>query len=232
MNLEVNELFYSIEGETLSSGFPAIFIRLSGCNLNCRWCDTPGAKEKGNSHSIESILKAIAGFTADHVTVTGGEPLCQTNSIKLMNGLLADGHRVQLETNGSISVKDVPASVRKIIDVKTPSSGEERSFCFENLQYVLNGDEIKFVIADRIDYEFSRDFMKRHLAGSLAAVDFSPAYGIMEPATLASMLLEDRLPVRLNLQLHTILWGEREGKVEILLDSGGTVRYIDRLKKE
>ncbi|HSV96038.1 MAG TPA: radical SAM protein [Spirochaetota bacterium] len=212
MDLLVSELFYSIQGESTRAGFPSVFIRLAGCNLDCAWCDTACARSDGRRMSIERIVKEVTKYPApDHITITGGEPLCQENAPELM-GRLARSYAVQLETNGSIDLGVVPPEIRKIVDVKTPSSGEAGSFLMENLRRVGARDEIKFVIADRKDYTFARKFAKKHLANSAAVVNFSPVRGTIPPAELAGLILADGLRVRLNLQLHAIVWPDGEPK--------------------
>lgn len=212
MDLLVSELFRSIQGETTRAGFPSFFIRLAGCNLNCAWCDTAHARTGGRRMSVGRILRAVTKHPdVDHITVTGGEPLCQDGAVELMRRLLVS-HDVQLETNGSIGLGAVPKGVRKIVDVKTPSSGEADSFRMENLSLLDERDEIKFVIADRTDYTFARTFVKKHLAKAPTVVNFSPVRGAMPPAELAGLILTDGLGVRLNIQLHTILWPAGEPK--------------------
>lgn len=212
MDLIVSELFYSIQGETTRAGFPSFFIRLAGCNLNCAWCDTACARSGGTRMSLDRIAGAVTKYPAlDHITITGGEPLCQENVIELMDRL-ARSYPLQLETNGSLDIGTVPPAVRRIVDVKTPSSGEEGSFLMQNLSHLGPGDEIKFVIADGKDYTFARAFVKKHLAKSAAAVNFSPVRGTMPPSELARRILSDGLRVRLNLQLHAIVWPGGEPK--------------------
>lgn len=208
MSLMVNEIFYSIQGETAASGFPSVFVRLAGCNLNCSYCDTKQARDSGAAMELDAIIHEIELYpSADHVTVTGGEPMCQTNTVHLLKQIVDRGWKCQLETNGSILLKDVPEKVRKIIDVKTPSSGEEDSFEMRNIKYCTDRDEIKFVISDIRDYDFSKDFIAKYLIKKGITINFSPAAGAMAGADLADLIIRDRLPVRLNLQLHKILWG-------------------------
>ncbi|MBN1531396.1 MAG: radical SAM protein [Spirochaetes bacterium] len=217
MDLLVHEIFRSIEGETTSAGFPALFVRLAGCNLHCRWCDTPEARYGGTAVSIASVMKLAEGVPVHHVTITGGEPLLQEGCITLMEEFLRCGFSVQLETNGSLDISSVPRGVRRIVDVKGPSSGEERSFRRENCGLLVDGDEVKFVIADDADYDFARRWTRGPLKDTTATVNFSPARGLMPPEELAGLILRDSLGVRLNLQLHGVLWGEREGKVVLPL---------------
>jgi 7-carboxy-7-deazaguanine synthase len=208
MDLIVNEIFYSIQGETTTAGLPSVFVRLTGCNLNCSYCDSRHARSEGTPKSTDAIIGAIERYPcADHVTITGGEPLLQNNTRLLMRDIIDRGWRLQIETNGSILLKDVPGKARKIVDVKTPSSGEKDSFEMRNLKYLSAGDEMKFVIATGEDYEYSKDFIHTHQPKKGITVNFSPARDTIPFAELAEKILSDRLPVRLNLQLHTIIWG-------------------------
>jgi 7-carboxy-7-deazaguanine synthase len=214
MTLMVNEIFYSIQGETTTAGLPSVFVRLSGCNLCCSYCDTAYAREGGTVMEIASIIETMEKHrSADHVTITGGEPLLQSNTVPLIRDLLEKKWSVQIETNGSILIKDVPEQARKIVDVKTPSSGEADSFEIRNLKYLTCRDEIKFVISDWDDYDFSKDFFNRYLLKKGILANFSPAYGLMSGTDLAERILKDDLPVRLNLQLHKFIWGpDRRGR--------------------
>jgi 7-carboxy-7-deazaguanine synthase len=213
--MNINEIFYSIQGETTRAGFPSLFVRVAGCNLECGYCDTVYARlpSSGKEMPIEDIIHEVTLYdNIDHVTITGGEPLMQANSIDLMNKLIENGYTVQLETNGSISLKNVPNKVRKIVDVKTPSSGHSSSFLFENLKYLNNSDELKFVILDIDDYRFSVEFIKNNIHDKKVIINFSPVFGKISGNKLAELILIDRLPVRLNLQLHNILWPKGEPK--------------------
>ncbi|MCX8124116.1 MAG: radical SAM protein [Spirochaetes bacterium] len=202
----VNEIFYSLQGETTRTGFPSLFIRLAGCNLNCRWCDTPYART-GSTVTIANIIQTIEAYPSlHHITITGGEPLVQENTIALLEILCRKNVPLQLETNGSISVEYVPPQVHKIIDVKTPSSGHADSFNFSNIPLLSPHDEIKFVIADDNDYNYSKEFIKKYLVDVPCVINFSPVDGLMEPYTLAEYILRDRMKVRFNIQLHKFLW--------------------------
>lgn len=205
MTLKVHEIFYSMQGETTTAGFTSVFIRLSTCNLNCIWCDTPQAKSGGEDMTIDDIIAKVESLEPfNHVTVTGGEPLLQDESVKLLNRLTDKGYSVQVETNGSILFDSMPRGVRIIADVKTPSSGEEGSFKMENLKYLKKYDELKFVIGIMEDYQFARDFIREHLSRSECVINFTPAAKLMEPWALANLIIKDKLNVRLNLQLHKI----------------------------
>lgn len=215
--LIVNEIFRSIQGETLYAGFPSLFIRLSGCNLDCTYCDTRYARSGGKEMTYAEILEIVTNsLPFHHITVTGGEPLMQKQSPVLM-GMLAAGHyRVQLETNGSMSLENVPAGVRKIVDVKTPSSGEEGSFLIENLNFIGKGDEIKFVISDMADYNYSKKFLEKNgeSFNAESIVNFSPVLSSMPANMLGEQIVKDGLIVRLNVQLHTLIWPEGEKKTK------------------
>ncbi len=215
MSLQVCEIFRSIQGETTRAGFPSLFIRLAGCNLHCAWCDTGYAREGGTAMTVGDIItrvKAAGGF--DHVTVTGGEPLCQEDTPALITALLGEGYSVQVETNGSLPVSRVPDGARTIANVKPPSSGEAGSFLAENLRLLGRGDELKFVVADAGDWDFFLNFIEKNsgLIDSGVVLNVSPARGRMEPARLAEMLLAGGINARLNLQLHAVIWPGGEKK--------------------
>ena len=215
MSLQVYEIFRSIQGETTRAGFPSLFIRLAGCNLNCAWCDTAYARRGGIPMTVDEIIARVkSAGRFDHVTVTGGEPLCQQETPGLIGAILGMGHDVQVETNGSLPVSAIPAGARKIVDVKPPSSGEAGSFLAENLRHLAPGDELKFVTADPGDYTFCKNFIEKY-AGHVkdgVTVNISPVPGKMDPAALAEMMLADGLNARLNLQLHAIIWPGGEKK--------------------
>jgi len=207
--IKVNEIFYSIQGETARSGFPSVFIRLTGCNLNCSYCDTEYARFNGTPMSIDSIMTEIKKYkSADHITVTGGEPLLQRKTYELLDRIIEQKMDIQLETNGSMDLQSVNPGVRKIVDVKTPSSGEKSSFLMKNLSFISQSDEIKFVISDIIDYNFTKNFINKHLADTDAVINLSPVYGTVSYKQLSDLIIKDRLRVRLNLQLHKITGGK------------------------
>ncbi|HOP31058.1 MAG TPA: radical SAM protein [Spirochaetota bacterium] len=205
MALKVHEIFYSLQGETTTSGFTSVFIRLAGCNLDCIWCDTPQAKSGGYDMTIDEIMAKVESLEPfNHITLTGGEPLIQEESMELLDRLTDNGYEVQVETNGSVLFDSMPRGVRIIADVKTPSSGQEGSFRIENIRFLKKYDEVKFVIGIMEDYQFAKDFIKAHLAGVECVINFAPATKLMEPWALANLIIKDRLNVRLNVQLHKI----------------------------
>lgn len=206
--LTVNEIFFSIQGESTFAGRPCVFVRLTACDLRCRWCDTPYAFDGGRSASVDDVVAEVDGFGCPLVEVTGGEPLLQHDVYALMRRLLASGKTVLLETGGHIDVGDVPGAVVKVIDVKCPGSGEAARNAWGNLERLAAHDQVKFVIQDRADYAFACDVVARHrLDTRCAAVLFSPVHGQLDPAELSAWMLADRAPARLQLQLHKYLWG-------------------------
>lgn len=206
--LTVNEIFFSLQGESTYVGQPCVFVRLTACDLRCSWCDTPYAFSEGHKRSVDDVTDEVASFGCRLVEVTGGEPLLQEDVYDLMSHLLADGCTVLLETGGHRSIARVPAGVVAIVDVKCPGSGEGDKHDWENLDRLRPHDEVKFVLKDRADYEFARDVVARYaLFSRAAAVLFSPAHGILEPRDLAAWVLADHLPVRVQLQVHKYIWG-------------------------
>lgn len=206
--LTVNEIFYSIQGESAFAGRPCVFVRLTACDLRCVWCDTAYAFTEGHRMEIDEVLAEVTRHGCPLVEITGGEPLLQDEVYPLMERLLAGGCTVLLETGGHVSLARVPRAVVKIMDVKCPASGESGRNHWENINHLTSRDQVKFVIRDRSDYEFARDLVARHaLDRRCAAVLFSPVHGELDPRQLAAWVLEDRLPVRLQLQLHKYIWG-------------------------
>ena len=210
--LTVNEIFLSLQGETSRAGLPTVFIRLTGCPLRCRYCDTAYAFHEGNKNTIGGILQTIAGFRTRYVTVTGGEPLAQKNCRPLLTQLCDEGYRVSLETSGAVDISGVDPRVCKIVDIKTPGSGEEQKNLYGNLAYLGSHDEIKIVICDRNDYEWARRQLREQQLNEYCEVLFSPVHGELKGRDLADWILEDRLPVRLQVQLHKYLWGNERGR--------------------
>jgi 7-carboxy-7-deazaguanine synthase len=212
--MQVTEIFRSIQGESTYAGLPCIFVRLTGCNLRCVWCDTAYAFYGGKHMSVEEVMQIVRTFS-DHdgnravnlVELTGGEPLLQKESAPLMATLLQEGYRVLVETSGERYIGSLPGEVVKILDVKCPGSGEGGSFCMENLKALSSHDQLKFVLTGRSDYEWARDFLREHgLEKKVAAVILSPVLGRLEARPLAEWILADGLPVRLGLQLHKFIW--------------------------
>ena len=205
--LTVNEIFHSIQGESTHAGRPCVFVRLTACDLRCSWCDTPYAFYEGTKMTVDDVLERVRSYGCEVVEVTGGEPLLQKDVYPLMERLLAEGHTVLLETGGHRSVSAVPAAVHRIIDVKCPGSGEADKNDWANLAELRPADEVKFVIKDRADYEYARSILRqRALHEKCAAVLFSPVHGVMNSRELAEWILQDRLPVRLQLQAHKYIW--------------------------
>lgn len=210
--LRVTEIFHSLQGEARSTGLPTVFIRLTGCPLRCRYCDTEYAFHGGESMQLEDILAHVAAFGARDVCVTGGEPLAQKACIPLLAELCDAGYRVSLETSGALDVAAVDPRVSRIVDLKTPASGEEPKNRMENLALLTPHDQVKFVICDRNDYEWARDLLMREKLAARSEVLFSPSWGQQDPAELADWILEDRLPARFQVQLHKVLWGDVPGR--------------------
>ena len=205
--LTINEIFYSIQGESSYAGRPCVFVRLTACDLRCSWCDTPYAFYEGKKRSLDNVLAEVEAFSCPLVEVTGGEPLLQPDVYPLMEALLARGRTVLLETGGHRSTAQVPAGVVIILDVKCPGSGESEKVDWTNLDRLRTHDEVKFVISDRRDYEYARGVITRHeLSGRAAAIHLSPVHGVMEPRMLSEWVLADNLPVRVQLQLHKYIW--------------------------
>ena len=206
--LTINEIFHSIQGESTHAGRPCVFVRLAACDLRCSWCDTPYAFHEGRRMSVDDVLAHVEAYGCDVVEITGGEPLLQADVYPLMQRLLDAGHTVMLETGGHRSIAQVPAGVIRIVDLKCPGSGEAEKNDWSNIDLLTDRDEVKFVIRDRTDYEFARDVLRRHgLDARCAAVLFSPVHGALAPKDLAAWMLQDRLPARLQLQVHKYIWG-------------------------
>jgi len=205
--LTINEIFHSIQGESTHTGRPCVFVRLTACDLRCSWCDTPYAFHEGRKMSVEQVVADVAAFDCPVVEITGGEPLLQKDVYPLMQQLLDRGHTVLLETGGHRSIAEVPPGVVRIIDVKCPASGESAKNDWTNLDRLTAHDEVKFVIQDRVDYEFAKDVIRRYaLESRCAAVLMSPVHGVLAARDLAAWILADRLPVRLQLQAHKYIW--------------------------
>ena len=208
MTVTINEIFYSIQGESSRAGERCVFVRLTACDLRCTWCDTAYAFTEGSKLSLDAIVEQVNSYPCDLVEVTGGEPLLQPNVVTLMERLLAQGKTVMLETGGHLPIHAVPADVIRIVDVKCPGSGEAAKMHWPNLDVLTPRDEVKFVIADRADYEYARDVVRTHDLGTrCGAVHFAPVHGTTDVQALAAWILEDALPVRYQVQLHKYIWG-------------------------
>ena len=210
--LRITEIFHSLQGETSRTGLPTVFVRLTGCPLRCGYCDTAYAFHGGTTLTLEQILAEVARYATRYVTVTGGEPLAQKNCLPLLSALAERGYSVSLETSGALDISKVDPRVSRIVDLKTPGSGEVNKNRWANLEYLNSRDEIKFVLCDERDYAWAKELLTERRLALVCPVLFSPAYGRLDGATLAGWILRDRLPVRMQLQLHKILWGEQPGR--------------------
>jgi 7-carboxy-7-deazaguanine synthase len=210
--LRITEIFHSIQGEADAIGWRTVFVRLTGCPLRCVWCDTEYSFHGGGWHAIDDILAEVASHGAHHVCVTGGEPLAQKRCLILLQKLCDAGYEVSLETSGALDVSAVDPRVRKVMDLKAPDSGESRRNLWSNLDHLLPHDQIKIVIASRGDYEWAREMLGAHKLADRCMVLFSPVHGAVEPRELAEWIIDDRLPVRFQLQLHKLLWNDAAGR--------------------
>ena len=205
--MNICEIFYSIQGETTYSGLPCVFVRTSGCNLRCSYCDTKYAYEGGVEMAIDKILTQARSYGCRLVEITGGEPLVQQKEVNcLIDSLLEDGHKVLLETNGSLSIRDVDRRVIKIMDLKCPDSGMSEHICWENLHYLSQYDQVKFVLSSRRDYEWAKGVMAEYPALSKVEVLISTAFGLLKPGDMVKWMLDDRLKARFQLQIHKYIW--------------------------
>ncbi len=210
--LRVTEIFHSIQGESSRVGLPTVFVRLTGCPLRCAWCDTGYAFSRGEPLSLADILRRVAGFDCATVCVTGGEPLAQKNCLPLLVALCDAGYSVSLETSGALDIADVDPRVARIVDLKAPGSGEAAKNRWENIGALCAHDELKFVLASREDYDWAVAACRRHGLFARCPVLFSPVQGQLDPARLAQWILDDRLPLRFQLQLHKLLWNNAQGR--------------------
>ncbi|MBI2311905.1 MAG: 7-carboxy-7-deazaguanine synthase QueE [Betaproteobacteria bacterium] len=210
--LRVTEIFFSLQGESTRVGLPTVFVRLTGCPLRCGYCDTEYAFYGGEGMSIAAILDEVARYSPRYICVTGGEPLAQKGCLVLLRRLCDAGYSVSLETGGALDVSQVDPRVSKILDIKTPGSGEAGRNRWENLAYVTRSDEIKFVLCDEADYRWAKQVLAERRLHEICPVLFSPVHGRLAPEALAEWILRDRLPVRLQIQLHKILWGNARGR--------------------
>jgi 7-carboxy-7-deazaguanine synthase len=211
MALLVNEIFYSIQGESIYSGRPCIFVRLTGCNLRCTYCDTQYAYEEGEKMEIDRIMSRISGFKCRWIEITGGEPLIQSETPLLVSRLIDNGYVVMMETNGSLDISRVDPRCIKVLDMKCPSSNESKKNDVKNLKKLHSKDQIKFVIGNHEDYTFAKNIISSHCLDFPGnRILFSPVYGKMPPAELAEWILKDHLTVRLHLQIHKYIWPDKE----------------------
>ncbi len=209
--LKINEIFFSLQGETSRAGLPTVFVRLTGCPLRCSYCDTEYAFHAGKTLELDAILAEVAKYPTRYVTVTGGEPLAQKHCIALLKALCDAGHSVSLETGGALDISKVDSRVSRIVDIKTPGSMEEEKNLWSNLDFLNQSDEIKFVLTDRADYEWAKSVLEERRLASLSPVLFSPVQGKLDPGNLAAWILEDGLNVRMQIQLHKLIWGNEPG---------------------
>ena len=209
--LRITEIFHSIQGEADAIGWRTVFVRLTGCPLRCVWCDTEYSFYGGDWRDIDDIVAEVASHGAKHVCVTGGEPLAQKRCLILLTRLCDAGHDVSLETSGALDVAPVDSRVRKVMDLKAPDSGEAKRNLWSNIEHLLPHDQVKIVIASRADYEWARDVVAEHGLIARCMVLFSPVHGAIKPRELAEWIIEDKLDVRFQLQLHKLLWNDEPG---------------------
>ena len=209
--LKITEIFHSIQGESNTVGIPTVFIRLTGCPLRCHYCDTAYAFSGGRNVELNEVMRQVEDYGTPYVTVTGGEPLAQKNCLHLLTRLCDQGYKVSLETSGAMDISHVDRRVITVMDIKTPASGEQAKNLWANLAHIKPGDQIKFVLCDRADYDWACSVVRDHNLSDKAEVLFSPAYEQLNAVQLAEWVLQDRLPVRFQLQLHKVLWGNQPG---------------------
>ena len=212
MSLRISELFFSIQGESNTVGYPTVFVRLTGCPMRCSYCDTDYAFHGGNKQTIAEILAQVAHYNARYVTVTGGEPLAQAESHELMTALCDAGYKVSLETGNAIDISKVDSRVYVVLDIKTPASNEEHNNKYANIEHIKATDCFKFVICDEADYEWSKKFVQEHQLSEKCDVFFSPSADQLSPTDLADWIVRDQLTVRLQIQLHKVLWANEAGR--------------------
>lgn len=210
--LRISEIFHSLQGETSRTGLPTVFVRLTGCPLRCSYCDTAYAFGGGRDMMLPDILAEVKHYSTQYVTVTGGEPLAQDGCLALLSALCDEGYEVSLETGGALDVSGVDARVVKVLDIKTPGSGEAGNNLWSNLSHLSAQDEVKFVLCGKEDYDWARQVLQEHSLNQKCGVLFSPVQGKLSPTDLAGWILRDRLPVRMQVQLHKLLWGNQRGK--------------------
>jgi len=211
MKLKIHEIFHSLQGESSRIGLPTVFVRLTGCPMRCVYCDTAYAFSGGSNMEISEIMAKVAEYGTQYVTVTGGEPLAQKACLVLLKELCDAGYSVSLETGGAIDISPVDKRVSVILDIKTPDSGELENNFWSNLQQLKASDEVKFVLCSRADYDWAKGILSQHQLNTKCPVLFSPVYSQLNPTDLANWIVADQLPVRMQVQLHKILWGEKPG---------------------
>ena len=210
--LRITEIFYSLQGETRTVGLPTVFVRLTGCPLRCQYCDTAYAFQGGQWQDIAAIIAKVKKYSTHYVTVTGGEPLAQKGCYELLARLCDEGYEVSLETSGAMDVELVDQRVVKVVDIKTPGSGEVERNVWQNLGHLLPHDQVKFVICDEADYQWSKDILEQYRLHERCHVLFSPSHTELKAGQLGDWVLRDQLPVRLQVQLHKYLWGDAPGR--------------------
>jgi 7-carboxy-7-deazaguanine synthase len=210
--LKLTEIFLSLQGESSLVGWPTVFVRLTGCPLRCTYCDSEYAFYGGQWHDLDGILQQVRSHGVQHVCVTGGEPLAQKNCLPFLTQLCDEGYTVSLETSGAMDISEVDARVRRIVDLKTPGSGEQARNRWENIPLLASLDEVKFVLCSREDYDWAKQIVRQHTLQQRCSVLFSPCQDQLNPTDLANWIVQDRLPVRFQLQLHKLLWGNVPGK--------------------
>ncbi|WP_040576085.1 MULTISPECIES: 7-carboxy-7-deazaguanine synthase QueE [Methylophaga] len=208
----ITEIFYSLQGESRTVGLPTVFVRLTGCPLRCGYCDTEYAFHGGEKMDLDEIVAKVAAFNPRYVCVTGGEPLAQPNCIPLLTALCDRGYEVSLETSGAMDISKVDKRVSRVMDLKTPGSGEESKNRYENIELLNTHDQLKFVVCHRDDYDWAKQKLQQHQLNERCEVLFSPIHGQLQPAELAEWVVEDNLPVRMQIQMHKYLWGEEKGR--------------------
>lgn len=211
-SLRISEIFFSLQGETSRVGLPTVFVRLTGCPLRCNYCDTTYAFSGGETMTLDAIMSEVSRHGAHYVTVTGGEPLAQKNCLSLLRALCNAGYEVSLETGGALDVSGMDARVVKVLDIKTPASGEMERNLWSNLEHINPQDEIKFVLCDEADYQWAKQMLAERMLAQRCEVLFSPAQGQITAKDVAEWILRDHLPVRLQVQLHKLLWGNEVGR--------------------
>ena len=211
-SLIVNEIFYSIQGESLSSGLPTIFIRLTGCPLRCQYCDTSYAFTEGKKKTFEKIIEEIKKYKCTDVTITGGEPLSQKNTKDFINLLVSDSYNVSIETSNAVSIKNINDSAIIILDIKTPDSNESDKNIIENYKFLKECDQIKFVICSKDDYQWAKNYINKYNLNGICNIIMSPSFGEMDIQVLAEFMLKDNLPARLQTQLHKLIWNDQRGR--------------------